>query len=129
MDSTIAALITVAVLAGWHVRTRRQASWAVSSKGRTFVLTGYFAVAIGVYWLVGAPTATGWEWLVGNLWTLGAMTSFVYGFEALQASLAGRPQVGDVARGNRNPFAVGGDDQTSGAVEVDCRPHDPLTAG
>ena len=28
---------------------------------------------------------TGFEWALGNLWALGAMTAFVYGFNALDA--------------------------------------------
>jgi hypothetical protein len=50
-----------------------------------YITIGYPAVVIAVYWLMNSSTTTGLEWAMGNLWTLGAMTAFVYGFNALNA--------------------------------------------
>lgn len=83
MDSAIAAILTVAVLAGWHLRTRRHPCWSASADARFYIVAGYPTVAIAVFWLVEATTTTGWEWAIGNLWALAAMVSFVYGFNAL----------------------------------------------
>ena len=87
MISTIAAILTVATLAGWHLRTRRHPCWSTSPNARFCITAGYPAVAISVFWLVQATTTTtatlGWEWVIGNVWALGAMVSFVYGFNAL----------------------------------------------
>lgn len=83
MVSTVAGIATVLILAAWHVRNRRHVGWKVSADGRYFVCLGYPMVAIAVYWLVDSPTATAWEWALGNLWALAAMVSFVYGFNAL----------------------------------------------
>lgn len=83
MGSTIAAIVTVVGLSGWHLRTRRHPNWSVNSDARFYITLGYPAVAIAVFWLVESPAATTWEWALGNLWAFGAMTSFVYGFNAL----------------------------------------------
>ncbi|MGE2836527.1 hypothetical protein [Mycobacterium sp. SMC-4] len=83
MESTFTAIAVVSVLAVWHVFNRRHAGWRASSEGRFFIYCGYALVAMAVYWLQTAPTATTWEWMVGNLWALGAMMAFVSGFGAL----------------------------------------------
>ncbi len=86
MSSTIAAILTVATLALWHLRTRRHPCWSTSPNARFYITIGYPAVAIAVFWLVEATTTMGWEWAIGNLWALGAMVSFVYGFNALHCA-------------------------------------------
>jgi hypothetical protein len=83
MGGSIVAVVAVVVLTAWHLRTRTHSSWSVSADGRFFIHMGYPMVAIAVYWLTDSPTATGWEWAVGNLWALAAMIFFVYGFNAL----------------------------------------------
>jgi len=88
MGSTIAVIITVAVLGGWYLRTRRHSAWTVSADGRFYITAGYPLVTIAMYWLVQSMsrTAIGWEWALGNLWALVAVTSFVYGFNALHTA-------------------------------------------
>jgi hypothetical protein len=83
MASTTAAVVTVVVLAIWHLRTRRHPNWFHGKDGRFYITLGYPAVAIAVYWLVEATRSTDWAWALGNLWALAAMTFFVYGFNAL----------------------------------------------
>lgn len=83
MDSTITAIAVVVVLAAWHLQNRRHPGWRASSEGRFYVTSGYPLVMVAVYWLVTAPTATAWEWALGNVWALAAMMSFVWGFAAL----------------------------------------------
>jgi hypothetical protein len=85
MGSTITALITVAALGGWHLRTRRHPNWSVCPDGRFYITIGYPAVAVAVYWLMEASSTTGLEWALGNLWALGAMIAFVRGFNELHA--------------------------------------------
>lgn len=80
MDTTITALAVLFVLALWHLHNRRHAGWLASPDGRFFVFSGYALVAIAAYWLESAPTATTWEWALGNLWGLAAMIAFVMGF-------------------------------------------------
>jgi hypothetical protein len=87
MDATAAAVVTLVVLAGWHMWLRRRPGWAASSAARTFIVSGYPMVAIAVYWLTVAPTGTHWEWAVGNAWALAAMVSFVRGFDLCDATL------------------------------------------
>lgn len=84
MGSAAAAILTVAILVGWHLRTRRHPGWTISATGRFCITTGYPAVAIAVYWLSQATDTHDWEWALGNLWALGAMVLFVYGFNALR---------------------------------------------
>lgn len=86
MSSTVAAILTVGALSGWHLRTRRHPCWSASPTARFCIAIGYAAVAIAVFWLTEATTATGWEWAIGNFWALGAMVSFVYGFSALDGA-------------------------------------------
>lgn len=83
MESTITALAVITVLAAWHWRNRRHAGWLASADGRLNIYCGYALVAIAAYWLQAAPTATDWEWVVGNLWALAAMLAFVTGFDTL----------------------------------------------
>lgn len=83
MESTITAVAIVLALSAWHLHNRRHAGWRASEQGRFLVLCGYSLVAIAAYWLVTAPTATTWEWALGNLWALAAMLAFVSGFELL----------------------------------------------
>lgn len=85
MGSSLVGIITVVALGGWHLRTRRHPYWPVSPDGRFYITIGYPAVVIAVYWLVNSSTTAGLEWALGNLWMLGAMTAFVYGFNALNA--------------------------------------------
>ena len=83
MSSTITAPAVIVLLSMWHLRNRRHAGWRASSDGRFYICLGYPLVAIAAYWLTSAPTATTWEWAVGNAWALGAAMSFVAGFGAL----------------------------------------------
>jgi hypothetical protein len=83
MGVTAAALLTVVVLSGWHLRIRRHPSWPVSKDGRFYMFSGYPMVIMAVYWLTDSPTPIGWAWAVGNMWALAAMVSFVYGFNTL----------------------------------------------
>ncbi|WP_206428513.1 hypothetical protein [Mycolicibacterium stellerae] len=83
MSSTVAAILTMVGLTVWHLRTRRHPCWSASADARFYIVAGYPAVAIAVFWLVGAATRTGWEWAIGNAWALAAMVSFVCGFNAL----------------------------------------------
>lgn len=86
MGGSIVAIVAVVVLTVWHLRTRRHPSWSVSADGRFFLYMGYPMVAIAAYWLTDSPTDTAWEWALGNLWALTAMTFFVYGFNALNGA-------------------------------------------
>jgi hypothetical protein len=90
MGGSIVAVVAVVVLTAWHLRTRRHPSWSVSADGRFFIYMGYPMVAIAAYWLTASPTATAWEWALGNLWALAAMISFVYGFNALNRATVHR---------------------------------------
>ena len=83
MGSTITAVVIVVALSAWHLRNRRRPGWRASSDGRFNIFCGYALVAIAVYWLGVAPTATAWEWALGNMWALAAMIAFVSGFDAL----------------------------------------------
>src|SRR3954452_21857076 len=85
MGSTIAAIITVAALGGWHLRTRRHPNWSVCPDGRFYITIGYPAAAVAVYSVMEAPTTTGLEWWLGNLWALGAMIAFTRCFTVLHA--------------------------------------------
>jgi hypothetical protein len=85
MGSSLACAITLVALGLWHLRTRRHPTWSVCPDGRFYITIGYPAVVIAVYWLMNSPTTTGLEWVLGNLWALGAMTAFVCGFDALNA--------------------------------------------
>ena len=76
MSPAIAAILTVATLVVWHLRTRRHPNWSVCPDGRFYITIGYPAVVIAAYWLLNSSTATGLEWAIGNLWALGAMVSF-----------------------------------------------------
>lgn len=80
MESTITGIALCAALYLWHRRNRRHAGWRASADGRFFVSCGYPLVAVAAYWLQSAPTATTWEWALGNLWALAAMVAFVLGF-------------------------------------------------
>ncbi|GAB3230131.1 hypothetical protein [Mycolicibacterium hippocampi] len=83
MESTITAIVLVVALSVWHLRNRRHPGWRASADGRFSIFCGYALVVFAVYWLVSAPTATAWEWALGNLWALAAMMAFVTGFGAL----------------------------------------------
>ena len=81
MTSTIAAIVTVqSVAAPAHAL---HPGWSHTADGRFFIGVGYPMVAIAVYWLTASTTTSSWEWLLGDLWALAAMVSFVYGFTAL----------------------------------------------
>jgi hypothetical protein len=84
MGSATAAILTVAILAVWHFRTRRHPGWWISPAGRFYITTGYPAVAIAVYWLSHVTDDHGREWVFGNLWALAAMVMFVLGFNSLR---------------------------------------------
>ena len=84
MESTITAIAVIVGLSVWHIRNRRRPGWPASYDGRFFICCGYMLVAIATYWLASAPTATAWEWALGNAWALAAMMCFVRGFEALR---------------------------------------------
>jgi ABC-type Fe3+ transport system permease subunit len=93
MESHIAGIITVVALCAWHLRTRRHPGWSVSADARFYITAAYPSVAIAVFWLVESTTTTSWEWVIGNVWALVAMISFVYGFDALNAASAQRRSV------------------------------------
>src|SRR4051812_37703544 len=84
MGSATAAILSVAILAVWHIRTRRHPGWGVSATGRFYITTGYPAVAIAVYWLSHVTDDHSWEWVFGNLWALVAMIMFVLGCNCLR---------------------------------------------
>lgn len=90
MGSTLAAIITLLGLLGWHLRTRRHPSWSVSADARFYIYSGYPLVAIAVFWLTKATTGTDWEWAIGNVWAFIAMVMFVRGFNALSVAAADR---------------------------------------
>lgn len=87
MESTVIALVLIIGLSAWHLRNRRHPGWLASSEGRFFIESGYLLVVIAAYWLVAAPTATAWEWALGDLWAFGAMVSFVKGFDSLRQAM------------------------------------------
>ena len=82
--STVACAFAVIALAGWHLRTRRHPGWQLSADGRFHIILGYPMLMIGLYWLIVAPTMTGWEALLANVWSFAAMVTFVLGFAHLQ---------------------------------------------
>lgn len=84
MESTITAVAIVVGLCVWHLRNRRHPGWLASGDGRFFIQAGYPLVTIAAYWLVTAPTATAWQWALGDLWALAAMVAFVKGFDPLR---------------------------------------------
>jgi hypothetical protein len=86
--STMAIVVMVLTLAVWHLRTRRHVNWHLASDARFYITSGYPLVAIAVYFLSSTTTGTDWEWVLGNIWALVAMTAFVYGFNALNAPKA-----------------------------------------
>lgn len=88
MGSTFLAVAIVAALLAWHRRNRRHPGWHASDAGRFYVYCGYSLVTVAGYWLSSAPSATTWEWAFGNLWTLAAMVSFVWGFDTLNRTTA-----------------------------------------
>lgn len=96
MESTIAAIALVVALSAWHVHNRRHPGWRASADGRFNILCGYALVVFAVYWLVSAPTATDWEWALGNLWALGAMLAFVTGFGSLNRVTAEHAEAAQV---------------------------------
>jgi hypothetical protein len=85
MATSLAAVVTLVALGTWHLRTRRRPSWFTCPDGRFYITLGYPAVIIAVYWLTNSPKIGGFEWVLGNLWALGAMIAFVCGFNALNA--------------------------------------------
>ncbi|KUI23825.1 hypothetical protein AU196_02145 [Mycobacterium sp. IS-1742] len=85
MTGPVTAVATMVALALWHLHNRRHPGWRVSPDGRFFVLSGYPALIIALYWLTTAPSNTAWEWALGNAWTVVSMGCFVYGFNALDA--------------------------------------------
>ena len=89
MASSLAVLITLVALGVWHIRIRRHANWFTCPDGRFYITIGYPAVVIAVYWLTNSATIGGLEWALGSLWALGAMSTFVYGFNALNAESEG----------------------------------------
>lgn len=88
MLSTTTAIAVTVVLGAWHLHNRRHAGWQASADGRFYILCGYPLVAVAAYWLTTAPTATAWEWAMGNAWALAAVMSFVAGFNALNSVTA-----------------------------------------
>lgn len=85
MATSLAAVVTLVALGLWHLRIRRHPVWFTCPDARFYITAGYPAVVIAVYWLMSSSTISGLEWVLGNLWALGAMTAFVYGFNALNA--------------------------------------------
>lgn len=93
MSSTLTAIAVLVVLAVWHGHNRRHPGWRASSDGRFNIFCGYFLVVIAAYWMTSAPTATAWEWALGNAWALAAMVAFVSGFSALNRVVARHAEV------------------------------------
>lgn len=93
MSSTITAIAIVVLSGVWHLHNRRHAGWRASPDGRFYVCLGYPLVAIAVYCMTTAPTATTWEWAIGNAWALAAASSFVAGFGALNRVTAEHGEV------------------------------------
>ncbi|BBZ34894.1 hypothetical protein [Mycolicibacterium confluentis] len=92
--STVVCALAVAVLAGWHLRTRRHPGWRLSRDGRFYIVLGYPMLMIGLYWLIMAPTMTGWQSVLGDAWAFAAMVTFVYGFAHLQTTVERRNAAG-----------------------------------
>ncbi|KWX60313.1 hypothetical protein [Mycobacterium sp. NAZ190054] len=93
MLSTTAAIAVIVGLSAWHLYNRRHPGWQASADGRFFIRCGYPLVAVATYWLTTAPTATTWEWAMGNAWALAAVMSFVAGFNALNRATAEHAQL------------------------------------
>ena len=93
MESTITAVAIVIALGIWHMHNRRHPGWRASDEGRFYICIGYPLIVIACYWLVAAPTATAWEWALGNLWALAAMVAFLCGFDALNTATARHAQI------------------------------------
>lgn len=83
MSTTITAIAIVLLSGAWHLHNRRHAGWRASPEGRFYICLGYPLAAIAVYFMTAAPTASHWEWALGNAWALAAASSFVAGFGAL----------------------------------------------
>lgn len=83
MTSQTVAVLVVVVLGAWQLRIRRHPAWSVSAPARHHLDTACLLVVIAAYWLTDAPTTLGWEWVVGNLWLLAAVTSMALGLRAL----------------------------------------------
>ncbi|GJF11945.1 hypothetical protein NGTWS0302_19730 [Mycolicibacterium cyprinidarum] len=88
MESTVTAVAVVIALAAWHRHNRRHPGWLASVDGRFDILCGYALALVAVYWLVSAPSTTGWEWALGGAWGLAAMMAFVCGFGVLNGVTA-----------------------------------------
>lgn len=84
---TLVACFALVAMVVWHMRTRRHPGWQLSRDGRYFISLGYPLLMIGIYWLVEAPNATTWEWVLGYFWPLAAMVTFVHGFGALDSAV------------------------------------------
>lgn len=88
MESIVTATMLIVGLSVWHLRNRRLPGWRASDEGRFFICSGYPLLAIAMFWLVSAPSATAWEWALGNAWALASMVLFVKGFDALHSVTA-----------------------------------------
>ena len=112
IGSSLVGIITVVALGGWHLRNRRHPNWSVCPDGRFYITIGYPAVVIALYWLVNSSTTAGLEWALGNLWALGAMAAFVYGFNALNAVSERQNLIGRAVESMPDPAQCAG--QSSG---------------
>lgn len=83
MNSQTVAVLVIVVLGVWQLRIRRHPLWPVSAPARHHLNTACLLVVIAAYWLTDAPTALGWEWVVGNCWLLAAVGSMALGLNAL----------------------------------------------
>jgi hypothetical protein len=91
MGTTFAGLAIVVVLAAWHLRTRRHPNWRRSRDARFFITLGYPFVGVAAFFLANAVNDTSWNWAIGNVWALVAVTLFVYGFQSLDTPTPERP--------------------------------------
>jgi hypothetical protein len=108
IGSSLVGIITVVALGGWHLRNRRHPNWSVCPDGRFYITIGYPAVVIALYWLVNSSTTAGLEWALGNLWAIGAMTAFVYGFNALNAVSERQNLIGRAVKSFPDPAQCAG---------------------
>lgn len=86
MGSTAVAVLLLVVFTLWQVHNRRHPAWPVSAAARCYVNTGCLLAVLAGFWLTEASSTTGWEWLVGDLLLLAAVTSTVLGRNALAAT-------------------------------------------
>ncbi len=116
-------LVVLLALAVAYTRIRRHRNWRARGDARFFMMLGYPATAIALYWMSDSSQV---GWVSGLLWSLAAFCCFVYGFNALNSrektstvsALTGT-QVRDVAGGHGHHIPAGVDAQPAGIVHRD----------